>query len=79
MPEHIEHYTSTEVGTMIENLEGKFQAVIDVVAPLREDMADVKIRLTAVETEVRGLKDVVRVAIPSIYHRLDKIETKIGI
>ena len=57
-------HTPNEVGTLIENLRGEFRVVSEAVLPLREDMVDVKSRLSAVEFEV---KDVVRVAIPSMY------------
>ena len=79
MSDDQKNYTSTEVGTMIENLESKFQAVIDVVAPLPERLSAVENRLSKVENRLVHVEDAIRVAIPSIYHRLDKIETKIGI
>lgn len=79
MPDQKGNYTTTEVGTLVEALRGEFRAVVEVVAPLPDRLTAVENRLTNVETEVRGLKDVVRIAIPAIHNRLERIETKVGI
>ena len=74
-----EHFTAREVGTLIENLEGKFNLVLEIVVPLRTDMVDVKQRLSSLETEVRSIKDTIRVAFPAMNERFSRIETKLGI
>jgi len=72
-----ESYSSNEVSTLLESLRSEFRSVAEVVLPLREDMADVKTRLSAVETELVALRDVVRVAIPFHERRITKLESKI--
>ena len=72
-------FTATEVGTMFDSLKSEIRIIAEVVVPLREDMIEVKSRLTAVETEVRSLKDVMKIAIPALSQRVTLLETKIGI
>ena len=63
-------FTAREVVVLVEDLRSEFRAVSEVVVPLREDMAEVKERLTGLEGEVRLLKDAMRVGLPSINARL---------
>ena len=71
-------FTNSQVGALIEDLKNDFRTVLEVVEPLREDMAEVKERLTAVETEVKTLKDVVKIALPRLENRVTQLETKVG-
>ena len=72
-------FSSTEVGVLVESLRSDFRSVTEVVIPLREDMADVKDRLTKVEVRVKSLEDAVRVAIPSLSTRVSTLEAKVGV
>ena len=69
-----ENFTSNQVATLVESLRSEFQAVAEVVVPLREDMMEVKERLTRVETELSHVKDAVRIAIPSLNKRVERLE-----
>jgi polyhydroxyalkanoate synthesis regulator phasin len=72
-------FSVTEVGTLIESLRSEFRAVTEGVTALRKDVDELKSRVSALEVEVRLLKDVVRVAIPSINVRLSNLEAKVGV
>lgn len=74
-----DNFTPREVAVLIEDLSSKFRTVSEVVVPLRQDMAEVKERLTAVETEVRSLTDVIRIAVPNHEKRIVRLEKKVGI
>lgn len=69
-------YSVTEVGTLLESMDKKIDFLMEVVVPLREDMAEVKERLTNVETDVRTIKDVIRIEIPSMKSRISTLEAK---
>ena len=71
-------FTAREVATLIEDLRSEFKVVLDVVVPLREDMLEVKERLSALETRMLSLEDVVRLAIPDHAKRLSRIESHLG-
>ena len=73
-----ENFTPGRVASLIEGLRGEFKVVLDVILPLRQDMVEVKERLSAVETRVGSLEDVVRVAIPNLATRVERLETKAG-
>ena len=73
-----DNFSATEVATLIENLERKFDVVAEAVLPLRENMADVKERLSAVEFRVGSLEDVVRTAIPSLSREITEVKEKVG-
>ena len=68
-------FTRNEVAALVENLRADFRVVAEVVLPLRDDMIEVKERLSAVEIEVRSLKDVVAVAIPDLTRRVGRLES----
>lgn len=72
-------FSNTEVGVLVESLRADFRAVAEVVAPIPERLSAVEERLTVVETEVRSLKDVVRIAIPSLSTRVSTLEAKAGV
>ena len=65
-------FSAREVGVLIEDLRGGFRAVSEVVVPLREDMAEVKQRLTGVEERLTAVEDALRVGLtfPNVYHDL---------
>lgn len=68
------NFTPSQVGTILEALDKKINILTESVLPLREDMAEVKTRLSAVEFEVRTLKDVFRVEFPSMRRRIEAVE-----
>ena len=74
-----ERFTAREVGVLVEELRSEFRVVSEVVLPLREDMAEVKDRLSAVESRLTSLEDVVRLSIPDHNRRITRLETKAGI
>ena len=71
-----ENFTPNQVAAIVEDLKSEFKVVLDVVIPLRKDMVEVKERLSAVEGEVRSLKDVV---VCSVLPRITRLETKVSL
>ena len=71
-------FTPNEVAALVEELKSEFRAVVEVVAPLPNRLDKVEERLAVVETEVRSLKDVIGIALPSLTRRVDKLEAKVG-
>ena len=70
-----EHFTTREVGALIESLRSEFRVVAEAVSsllPLINRMEKVEERLTSVE-------DVMRIAFPAINARFTRIEMKLGI
>ncbi len=59
-------FTARQVAALLEDVRGEFRSVSEVVLPLREDMAEVKDRLTRVEERLIGVEDAVRLAIPDL-------------
>ena len=71
-------FTSGEVAALLEELRGDFRGVAEVVIPLREDMAEVKERLTAVEGRLVRVEDGLRVGFSSLDKRVSALEAKVG-
>lgn len=74
-----DNYTPNEVATLIEDLRGDFRAVTEVMAPLPARLTAVENRLATVESEVKSIKDIVRIAIPSLSKHVSTLETKAGV
>ena len=71
-------FSAREVATLIESLRSEFRSVTEVVLSLREDTVDVKRRVSALEDEVRLIKDILRIELPSLKSRVSALETKTG-
>ena len=78
MPEG-KSFSGGEVMALIESFENNIKIIAEDTGALREDMTEVKERLTNLETEVRTIKDAVNIAIPSQEIRLKKLETKASV
>jgi hypothetical protein len=72
-------FTATEVGTLIESFDRKLTMVAEGVSGLTVRMDRVEIRLSAVEARLTSVEDAVRVAIPSLTRRVDRLESKAGL
>ena len=75
-PKDNKTFTSTEVGTLVEDLKSSFRAVTEVVAPLPGRLSAVEEKLGKLEVRVGSLEDVVRIAIPSLNSRVSALEAK---
>ena len=74
-----ENFTSSQVGALLESMDQKIDLIAEAVAPLREDMFEVKERLTKVETRLTHVEDAVRISLPSLNKRVERLEKKVGI
>ncbi len=72
------NYSTNEVATLVEDLKGEFRVVAEAVTGLRDDVDNLKDRMSAVELEVRTLKDVIKVELPAMNRRLSSLEAKVG-
>lgn len=70
-------FTPTEVGTLVERLEGKLDAVLEVVVPMSEDVAKIKEEMTSAKDRLTLVEDAVRVGFPAVNKRLDRVETRL--
>ena len=72
-------FTSREVIAIVEDLKGEFRTVAESVVGLREDVTGLKERVFSLEGRVGTLEDVIRVAVPGIAKRVDRIEAKLNL
>ncbi len=79
MSESKDKFSATEVGTILESMNRKFDIILENVLPLRQNIAEVKAQLTNLETRFTLVEDTVRVAIPELFRRVQRLETKVGI
>ena len=77
MPKHDNNFTPTEVATLIKNLKRKFDVVAENIIPIREDIADLKEDMGEVKIRLTSLEDVVLTAIPSLASRVSVLEKKV--
>lgn len=70
-------FSAREVAVLVESLRSEFRTVTEVVAPLPERLLAVEECLASVETEVRSLKDVIRIVIPDLSTRVSSLESKV--
>lgn len=70
-------YSNTQVASLLEQIRSDFKSVTEVVIPLREDMDEVKKRLTSLENEMRSVKDVIRITLPNHENRISRLEKKV--
>ena len=73
-----ESFTPGQVGAILEAMDTKISLIAEAVAPIPEKLEKIEDRLGTLETDVRFIKDVIRIEIPSMRSRIDKIETRVG-
>ncbi len=76
MSEQKREYSATEVGTILESVERKFDFLAELVAPMPERLEKIENRLGVLEIDVRSIKDVLRIEIPSMRSRIGVLEVK---
>ncbi len=69
-------FSAREVAVLVESLRSDFWGLGEVVVPLREDMAEVKERLSTLEDKVLSLDDAIRLAVPHLAKRVSRLEAK---
>lgn len=69
-------FSATEVGTLLENMDKKFDLLAEIVAPMPLQLEKIEGRLENLELDVRVIKDVIRIEIPSMRHRISALEAK---
>ena len=69
-------FSATEVGTLLETMDHKIDFIVEIIVPMQKDMGEVKERLTNLETDMRLVKDVIRIEIPSLKKRVTRLEAK---
>ena len=78
-----ENSTPSQVGALLETMGQKIHLIAEAVAPLPERLSHVEERLEKVESRLTGVEDAVRVAIrvaiPSLAKRVERLETKVRI
>ena len=75
-------FSAREVAVLVKELKSEFRTVAEGVVsllPLREEMVEVKERLSAVENRLIVCEDAVRIGMPDLYKRVTRLESKVGI
>ncbi len=78
MPNVEKTFTATEVGTLVESFRNDLSVVAEKVGELSGKVENLDERLARVESDVTVVKDAVKVAIPAIHKRLDRLEAHAG-
>lgn len=73
------HYTSTEVGALVESFRNDISVIAEGVQELTERMDHVEIRLEHIENRLIVCEDAIRISMPDLYKRVTRLETKVGI
>ncbi len=70
-------FTASQVGVLIENLEKKIDTVLEIVAPIQEDIHILKEDVGQLKEDMTLVKNAVRLAIPSLTKRVEVLESKV--
>ena len=73
-----ENFTPSQVGTLLEAVDKKIDILTEIVAPMPERLEKIEERLSKVETRLTSVEDAVRVAVPGLTRRVERIESKLG-
>ena len=74
-----DNFTAREVAVLFEQLRSEIRTIGEVLVPLPGRISVLEERVTNLETEVRSVIDVIRIAIPGHEKRITRLETKVGI
>ena len=74
-----EGFTPSQVGALLETMDKKIDFLAEGIAPIPERLEKIEERLTKVEIKLISVEDAVRIAIPSLTKRVNRLENKVGI
>ena len=69
-------FTSTEVGTLIESFRNDMSIMAERLIRVEEKVDVLQIDVNELKTDMKTVKDVLRIEIPSINSRLISLEAK---
>ena len=72
-------FSVTEVGTLVESLRGDISVVAENMVSVKDDFSVLKSDVHELKTDMKLVKDVIRVAIPSLSARVTNLEAKVGV
>lgn len=70
-------YTATEVGTLIESFRNDISLLAENIGTIKKDVAILKEDMADVRQRFKIVEDTIRVALPQIFSRLDRVEIKV--
>ena len=71
-------FSVTEVGTLVESLRGDISVIAEDLVSVKNDVSELKTDVHELKTDMKLVKDVIRVAIPSMNVRITYLEAKAG-
>ena len=72
-------FSPTEVGTLIEGFRSDVGIIAEKVDSLSNKVDNLDNRLSSVETNLVNVADAVRIALPALSRRVEKLEIKVGV
>ena len=70
-------YSVTEVGTLIESLRNDISTIAEGQVALRADVDILKTDVREIKDRLILVEDTIRVSLPDIYRRLNRLGTKV--
>ena len=71
-----EPFTSTEVGALIESFRNDVSIIAERLIRVEEKVDVLQVDVNELKTDMRTVRDVLRIEIPSIHSRLTSLEAR---
>ena len=78
MPEG-KNFSNNEVMALVESFRNDIRGIAEDLSSVKDDVSILKEDMTEVKTDLILIKDAVRVAIPALTQRVNRLESKAGI
>ena len=70
-------YSVTEVGTLIESFRSDISIMAEQLNTVCEDISILKQDVGEIKNRLMTVEDVIRISLPDVYRRLNRLETKV--
>lgn len=68
-------FTPSQVGTLLEAMDKKIDLIMEIVSPFPARFDRMEEKLERIEVRLTAVEDVVRIAIPSLTKRVERLES----
>ena len=72
-----DNFTPSQMGALLEAMDKKIELIAEAVSPIPEKLEKIEDRLGNVGVRLTAVEDAVRVAIPFLVKRVDRIESRL--